>query len=123
MAKLENHKHEVFAQELAKGLPSAEAYVNAGYSFNEGNASRLKSNDKVQARVAELQERGAKRAEVTIATLVEELEEARRIALSAATPQSGAAVTASMGKAKLLGLVVDKTESTVSVRDWLASVE
>ena len=122
MPKLENHKHELFAQALAKGEPSAAAYVQAGYSFNEGNASRLKSNEKVIARVAELQERGAKRAEVTIASLVEELEQARLAALKAPTPQSGAAVTASMGKAKLLGLVVDKSESTVNVRDWLNEV-
>jgi phage terminase small subunit len=117
-----SHRHERFAQELAKGFSASEAYVNAGYEQNDGNASRLKGNEKIKARVAELQARGAKRAEITIASLVEELEEARQAALMADTPQSSAAVTASMGKAKLLGLVVDKTENTVTVRDWLSDV-
>lgn len=123
MAKLENHKHELFAQALAKGMPACQAYVEAGYKANDGNASTLKGNQKVIARVAELQERGAIRAEITVADIIRELEEARTAALAAETPQSSAAVTASMGKAKLLGLVVDKTEQQVTVRDWLGNVE
>lgn len=121
MGRLANQKHELFAQSLSKGTPASRAYVEAGYDYNEGNAIRLKGNEKVIARVAELQERGAVRAEITIASLVEELEEARQAALQADTPQSSAAVTASMGKAKLLGLVVDKSESQVSVREWLST--
>ena len=39
-----------------------------------------------------------------------ELEQARAAALSAPTPQSSAAVSATMGKAKMLGLLVDKAE-------------
>lgn len=123
MPKLDNPKHELFAQALARGIPACHAYVEAGYKASDANASTLRGNKKVKDRVAEIQERGAKRAEITIATLVEELEEARQAALTADTPQSSAAVTASMGKAKLLGLVVDKSENTVSVRDWLSDVK
>ena len=54
----------------------------------------------------------AKRHELTIDDLVAELEEARTAALGAENPQSSAAVSATMGKAKLLGLVVDKQEHT-----------
>ena len=110
MPILKNIRHEHFAQGVAKGMSQTQAYIEAGYASSgaEQNASRLMSNDKVAARVAELQERGAIRAEITIADLVTELEEARGAALSAETPQSSAAVAATMGKAKLLGLVVDK---------------
>jgi hypothetical protein len=58
--------------------------------------------------VTELQQRGAVRAEITIADLVKELEEARQAAASAEIVQSSSMVSATMGKAKLLGLVVDK---------------
>ena len=119
MPVLKNAKHERFAQELAKGKSQAEAYSIAGYAPSEPHASRLASNGQVRARLAELQERAAVRAELTLADIIDELEEARQVALTAATPQSGSAVAATMGKAKLLGLVVDKAEvkSEVEVTD------
>lgn len=119
MPVLKNAKHERFAQELAKGKSQSEAYEAAGYAPSEPNASRLTRNDKVRARLAELQERAAVRAELTLADIIDELEEARQVALTAATPQSGSAVAATMGKAKLLGLVIDKAEvkSEVEVTD------
>ena len=99
MPQLQNARHERFAQELAKGKSADEAYQAAGYSENRGNASRLKANENVAARVAELQERAAVKVDLTVADIIEELEEARRAALMAPTPQTGAAVTATMGKA------------------------
>lgn len=115
MPTLSNPKHERFAQELAKGATADEAYASAGYKPDRGNASRLTANDSVRARVAEITERGAIRAEITVATLLEELEQAREAALGAETPQSSAAVAASMSKAKLLGLIVDKSEAKVAL--------
>lgn len=53
------------------------------------------------------------RHNVTVDSLLAELEEARQ-ALSAETPQSSAAVAATMGKAKLVGLdkqIIDHTSS------------
>jgi hypothetical protein len=110
MAALSNHKHELFAQGLAKGKTADEAYQLAGYKQSRPAASRLSTNVNVKARVAELQERGAIRAEVTIASILVELEEARELAKSIAQP--GPMVSASMGKAKVRGLLVDRTELT-----------
>lgn len=119
MGALANPRHERFAQELAKGKTADEAYQEAGYAENRGNATRLKANESVAARVVELQERGAVRVELTLADIIAELDEARRAALTAPTPQTGSAVAATMGKAKLLGLIVDKAEvkSEVEVTD------
>jgi hypothetical protein len=58
----------------------------------------------VQARIAELREAVMDRHQITVDTLLAELEEARTAALGAETPQTSAAVSATMGKAKLLGL-------------------
>jgi hypothetical protein len=100
----------LFAQELAKGRSQAEAYQEAGYKPSEQHASRLASNGKVQARVAEIQSRGAVRAEVTVASILAELEEAREVAKGAL--QASPMVAASMGKAKVAGILVDRTEHT-----------
>lgn len=70
---LDNPKHERFAQGLAQGKSQADAYAAAGYAASEPNASRLTRNDKVAARVAEIQNRGAERAEISVAAVLREL--------------------------------------------------
>jgi uncharacterized protein YeaC (DUF1315 family) len=53
---LDNTRHELFAQSVATGTSATEAYTSAGYS-EEGaaaSASRLLTDPKVAARVAEL---------------------------------------------------------------------
>ena len=39
-----------FAQALARGKTATEAYVLAGYKANDGNASRMKGNERISAR-------------------------------------------------------------------------
>lgn len=73
MPALSNGRHELFAQELTTGLTADAAYEAAGYRPNRGNAARLKADDSIQARVAELQRRGAERAEASIAGVLREL--------------------------------------------------
>lgn len=109
MAALPNARHERFAQGLAQGKTADEAYQEAGFKPNRGNATRLKANESVGARVAELQGIGAERALVTIESLTQELDEARLHALKDDKGAS-AAVSAIMGKAKLHGLLIDKHE-------------
>jgi hypothetical protein len=117
MAALSNHKHELFAQALAKGENATNAYKGAGYTAlgnsAEAAASRLLSDVKVQARVAELQERAAVKVEKTVADLVVMLEEDRTLAR--AEKQSSAAVAAVMGMGKLLGHLKDKVEHSGSI--------
>lgn len=73
MSALKNAKHEAFAQGLAKGLSADEAYAQAGFKPNRGNASRLKANESISARVNELLDRSGERAEVTIARVLDEM--------------------------------------------------
>lgn len=117
MAALTNPKHERFAQELAKGKSQAEAYAEAGYAPSEPNASRLTRNDKVAARVAEILERGALRAEVSIATLTQDLLRLRDKG-EALRDAAGLSVARNsvMDIAKLNGLVIDKAQVDQSVQ-------
>lgn len=106
MPVLRNARHEAFAQALAKGKTADEAYALAGFKPNRGNAATLKAKQSILDRLAELQAKGAKKVEVTLESLAAELDEARALAL--AEKQSSAAVAATMGKAKLFGLIVEK---------------
>lgn len=128
MPALKNTKHERFAQELAKGKSQSEAYAAAGYAPSEPNASRLTRNDKVQARVAELQERSAERAVVTTESLIEEAADIQTKALAAG--QFGPAISALTAKAKLAGKWIERSEqgkpgdfsrmSDAELRDFIA---
>lgn len=121
MPALKNHKHEWFAQELAKGKTQIEAYELAGYKPDDAHASRLASDGRIQARVAEIQgrflartenaiERAAIQTEVTLASLMREAGEIQAAAMK--ERQLSAASTALTIKAKLAGLWVDKSENT-----------
>ena len=108
MAILTNPRHELFAQELAKGKSATEAHTLAGYKPCRQNAARLMTNDDIRARLAELQAVAAKKSEVTVQSLLDELEHAR--ARADGLDQLSAAVKAISEKAKISGLLVRKIE-------------
>ena len=111
MPALSNPKHERFAQALAKGETADAAYVSAGYEENRGNATRLKANESIEARVAEILERAAMRAEITVAGISERLlmiaDKGEKLAEASGLSVARASL---MDVAKLNGLVVDKRE-------------
>ena len=76
------------------------------------SACNLLKSPKVALRVNELQAATVKRHGITVDDLIAELEEARQAALTAETVQSSAATAATMGKAKMLGFLIDKNEHT-----------
>ena len=107
-------KQEAFCLAYMETGNASEAYRLAGYStkatpktINEA-ASRLLKDSKVVARLSTLRERAVKKTLVTVESIAAELDEARALALSAEVSQPSAAISASMGKAKLYGLIIDK---------------
>lgn len=103
-------KMELFCLAYIETGNASEAYRR---SYNTANMAdktaqregyNLLQNPLVQARIEELRTKVMERHEITVDTLLAELEEARKAALDAETPQTSAAVSATMGKAKLLGL-------------------
>jgi hypothetical protein len=121
MGILTNPRHELFAQELAKGKSATEAYAGAGYKPCRQNAARLTTNDDIRARLAEIQAQAAKKSEVTVQSLLDELEHARARADS--LDQLGEAVKAISEKAKISGLLTTKIEITnntgETLDDWV----
>ena len=111
-------KQEVFVQAYIETGNASEAYRRA---YDAGNmkpetvnrsAKELLENRKITARLEALQFKAEKRHSITVDDILRELEEARTMAATLERPQVSAMVAASMGKAKLLGLEVNKTEIT-----------
>lgn len=103
-------KQEAFCQAYIETGNASEAYRKAyaadrmkPESVNR-KAKELLDNGKITARIAALQGEHRQRHNLTVDDLLIELEEARRAALDSETAQASAAVGATMGKAKLLGL-------------------
>jgi phage terminase small subunit len=119
MPILENNRYELFAQEIAKGKSATEAYVLAGYRPSRKNASRLRANEDVNARVRELQAASAQSHAITIESICRELDEANAVAKEKG--QAAAMVSASALRAKLAGLMVEKVE--VSTNDTFDGLE
>lgn len=67
-------------------------------------ASELMRNGSVTVRIKELQAQAQKRHQLTVDDLINELEDARQIAMGGERPTPAAMVAATLGKAKLLGL-------------------
>ena len=111
-AKL-NSRQEKFANNLAMGMPKAKAYAEAGYKPDPGNPTRLTENDRVQKRVAELQERAAIETGIAIQSITADLAEVVKEA--SALPQSAGTLNARraalMDIATLNGLVVTRSET------------
>jgi hypothetical protein len=108
MTALRNPRHERFVALLLEGKSALDAYEGAGYVADDANSSRLRSNPKVQGRLAELQAEIASETKVTTESLIAELEHARGRADS--LEQLSAAVRAIESKAKLSGLLVEKRQ-------------
>jgi phage terminase small subunit len=72
-APLKNHKHELFAQAIAKGIGLEVAFTRAGYAPSLKNASRLKAYEGVRSRIAELQAHAAEKTGASIERTLNEL--------------------------------------------------
>ncbi|WP_329845716.1 terminase small subunit [Stenotrophomonas sepilia] len=101
-------KQQRFVQEYLKDQNGTRAAIRTGYSERTAKqqGSRLLTDPRIQAAVKAGQQKVAKKAEVTVDSLMAELEQARKLALK--EKQASAAVTATMGKGKLAGLLVEK---------------
>jgi len=123
MTKKLTQKQENFCKLFIELGNQSEAYrqayeTKADYKSVNVRACELLKDRNVAVRVQELRELAQERHNVTVDSLLKELEEARTIALKCETPQSSAAISATMGKAKLCGLdkqIIDHTNSDGSM--------
>ena len=111
-------KQSLFVKEYLVDLNATQAAIRAGYSEKTAGSmgeENLKKPE-IAAAVAEAQQAKAKKLDITVESILAELEEARQLALR--TEKAAPAVAASMGKAKILGMekqVIDHTSSDGSM--------
>lgn len=119
MTRKLTQKQENFAQKYVELGNASEAYrqcYNAGNMTNEViwvKACELLKSGSVSVRVLEIQEEARERNQVTIDSLTKELDESRKYAIE--LEQIPASISATMGKAKLHGLIVDKQKVDTKV--------
>lgn len=94
---------------VVAGKSQRQAYYDAGGKAKTDEAAdtsayEIMSKPEVRAFYEAMTTEAAKEAQITLQTILDELEEARQAALCQEKPQAAAMVAASMGKAKLLGL-------------------
>ena len=100
-------KQEKFCQVYLETGNATEAYRQAynptGKPATQNRAAKaLLDNSKIAARLSELQAETKERHDITVDTLIRELEEARKVGKDRG--QAAAMVQATMSKAKLLGI-------------------
>src|SRR6516165_7083915 len=126
MPALKNPRHEAFARAIFIGLFQPDLHPTHGHAYNaagyraigvgeaggsaEVNACRLLKKAKILDRVHELQAEAAERTQESAEKCVRELNQLRRDAH--ADKAYAAAVSAVMGKAKILNLRVDQPPNT-----------
>ena len=113
MPALKNIRHEKFIREYLKtDFNGAEAYrrVYPGHRPDIAcvSACQLLRRPKVRERLQEVQAALIKRSDITVDKILTEYEEARKLAVKQEKPE--AMLNASEKKAKLVGLLVNRTE-------------
>lgn len=114
MARELNPRQQRFVAEYVKTGVAAQAYIAAGYQVTtrwalDTNASRLLRHAQVKAAIRQKRQQMLKRSDVTIEKLLQDVEDARKLAMAGGQPS--AAVSASQLQGKLVGLLIDRKES------------
>lgn len=114
MTALKNSRHEAFCLAVVRGESAAGAYANVYRATGrtaEVNGSKLLRNTAVGERITELQGTAAQRTTKTVESLVNDLDETIAFARECRNP--AAMVAAINAQARLLGLVVERSEVSV----------
>lgn len=117
LTKTQLKRIELYAQARVEGMNQSAAFRKSHAHSKKwkaetvhNNASAFEKISEVQARIEALTEAHRKRHEVTVDSLTAELDENRDVAKDFG--QAAAMTSATMGKAKLHGLITDKSDIT-----------
>jgi len=110
-----NPRQRLFVSALIAGDSLTEAARKAGYSQRSAakQGHRLSTNAAVSHALAQARAKVARAADLQADDIIALLHRAYEVALAADPPQAHAAATCALGMAKIAGLVVDRSVSTV----------
>lgn len=109
MGMLDNQRHELFAQNVANGMSLTDAAKSAGYSHPGQQGHRLLNNAEITARVQEIKEASAERAEISRASILELVQDIIDEAREAG--QYGPAMTGAVKLGVDIGMFEQKTSN------------
>jgi hypothetical protein len=109
MPALPNHRQERFCHLVKQGVPAIRAYPMAGYNAHRSAPARLCGNVRIKRRIAEITKGLAAKTRVTVEMITDQLDEDRAFARRLSQP--AAAHAATISKARLHGLLVDRKET------------
>ena len=123
-------RFETLARELAAGKTVEQAMLAVGYAPESARQGRVQHNGRlvspnnhpdVAARLDELRAATRERSVITIGDIVAKLEEAFEFAKANRNPS--AMVSAAMGQARALGLIVARNQSSMKRIDDMSEAE
>ncbi len=115
MPELKNAKRERFCREFITDQSLKHAAERSGYKQPHVRGAQLMAVPEVKARVAELQAGVAKRKDITLDTMIDQIDDDRTFAREHNNPS--AAVQASIAKAKISGNWTDHVQIDASKTD------
>jgi hypothetical protein len=107
-------KQEKFCQNIVSGMSQADAYRDAYNVKTKNNksiwelSSQLADNIKVSSRIAELRKPVAEKAQITLASHLEDLARLRDLAVK--EHQIAAAISAEIARGKAAGIHIEKSQ-------------
>src|SRR5215510_334853 len=104
-----NERQRRFAQLVHAGVPPYRAYPSAGYKPHHDSPYQLRENPGVKRYMDGLRKRALARSDVTTEKVLGDLQAAMNLAEDEKQPSS--MIQASLGQAKVCGLIVDKHET------------
>ena len=116
---LSSPRHEHFCQLIVEGYGDLDAYEEAGFKRHKGSASRLRNSTHICERIEQLRERNQKRHDVTIESILDELDDA--LCLSRRTESPSSMIAATKAKAQLMGLWVERAENLNQNHNYVIS--
>lgn len=117
MPALEQRADEVFAQGLAYGFSPSSAAENAGLELTDTEAAHKSADPAIQARISELLTSQQFDPSLEHLRVARQLEVDRDFAYRMGNP--AAAINATVNRAKVLGIYIERldTNQSVAVRD------
>lgn len=107
------HEEEVFAQGLAMGFTPHSASVNAGFDITPVEAAMMSQREEIKDRVTNIVRFDQFDSSIEQLRIARQLEVDRDFAYAVGNP--AAAINATVQRAKLLGLMVERVESNNNV--------
>ena len=131
MTKKLTAKEQAFVEEYITLKNGYQAYCNAGYSTNMTRTAidiavcNIKRKPHIKEAIEKHEKTLQRKTQITAESLCEKLDRIYFEAMAEEKKQYVAAVSAVMGQAKLLGLIIDKAEIKASIyrpEDLLESI-